>query len=205
MFSCLWNSDWEKHAELEKPCDSTHLTETTEGMCWRKGRKFLLFPQKQQGKAALGPWGDVWSGIQMRGKEDPGQQFGMDVRDLCSSPSVAERALASVSQSITKIISTSSGKGSDLLDRKNSLIYWYYWLALNVPVCSANFHPAEMNEPTRITVRETWKGNDWGQRANRAPLFSSQHQQQDDSWQPKVKWTKAKGGSEKQQHKAVDL
>lgn len=91
-----------------------------------KRAQFLILLQKQQGKAALGPWGDEWSGMQTRGKEHPGQHFTVGVRDLCSSPSAAERALASVSQSITKIISTSSGKGSDLVDRKHSLICWYY-------------------------------------------------------------------------------
>lgn len=159
MFFCLWNNDWEKHREPEKPCDSTHLTETTEGMCWRKGHNSFFFRKSNKGRQHWDHGGDVWSGMQMRAKEHPEQHFGMGVRDLCSSPSASERALASVSQSITKIISTSPGKGSGLLDRKHSLICWYYGLSLNVSVCSANFHPAEMNEPTGITVRETWKGN----------------------------------------------
>lgn len=49
MFFCLWNNDWEKHAEPEKPCDSTHLTETTEGMCWRKGHN-SLFSKSNKGR-----------------------------------------------------------------------------------------------------------------------------------------------------------
>lgn len=49
MFFCLWNNDWEKHTEPEKPCDSTHLTETTEGMCWRKGHNSFFFCKNNKG------------------------------------------------------------------------------------------------------------------------------------------------------------
>lgn len=146
MFFRLWNNDWEKPAEPEQPCDSTHLTETTEDTCWRKGHNSFLFSDRSSRGQGCAQPGDLCSEMQVKGQERPKQRVGMGVRALCSMPSAAERALASVSQSITKIISTSSGKGLDLLDRKHSLIAWYYYLVLNVPVCSANFHHVEMNE-----------------------------------------------------------
>lgn len=146
MFFRLWNNDWEKHAGPEQPCDSTHLTETTDDMCCRKEHNSFFFSHRSSRRQCWARLGDVCSEMQVKDQERPKQCVGMGVRALCSMPSAAERALASVSQSIKQIISTSSGKGLDLLDRKHSLITWYYYLALNVPVCSANFHLAEMNE-----------------------------------------------------------